>query len=79
MREPIFPSGGFFAPDDALGMLAFEEDRAMLRHVLRAARRTGVLEFADADADGPGGEGEGEPGDEPGETADVARPEPVAS
>ncbi len=44
MREPIFPSGGFFAPDEALGMLAFEEDRAMLRHVLRAARRAGVLE-----------------------------------
>jgi len=42
MREPIFPSGGFFTPDEALGMLAFEEDRTLLRQVLRAARRVGI-------------------------------------
>jgi hypothetical protein len=53
MREPIFPSGGFFPPDDALGMLAFEEDRAMLRHVLRAARRAGVLEGTASETDVP--------------------------
>jgi len=44
MREPIFPTGGFFAPERALGMLAFEEDRQMLRAVLRSARRAGLLE-----------------------------------
>jgi diadenosine hexaphosphate hydrolase (ATP-forming) len=43
MREAIFPSGGFFPPDDALTMLAFDEDRALLRQVLRAARRGGVI------------------------------------
>ena len=53
MREPIFPSGGFFPPDEALSMLAFEEDRAMLRHVLRAARRAGVLEGTSSEADVP--------------------------
>jgi diadenosine hexaphosphate hydrolase (ATP-forming) len=83
MREPIFPSGGFFAPDDALGMLAFEEDRAMLRHVLRAAQRVGVLEASATDGAAGGGdrggetdardEGEGARG------ADAARREPVAS
>ena len=44
MREPIFPSGGFFAPPEALAMLAFEEDRTLLRHVLRAARRLGLVD-----------------------------------
>lgn len=42
MREAIFPAGGFFAPDAALAMLAFEEDRNLLRQVLRAARRGGA-------------------------------------
>ena len=78
MREPIFPSGGFFPPDEALGMLAFEEDRAMLRHVLRAARRAGVLESepgdgamsTDAEAPAP---------DEDPPDVDATRREPVAS
>jgi diadenosine hexaphosphate hydrolase (ATP-forming) len=43
MREAIFPSGGFYPPDAALAMLAFDEDRALLRQVLRAARRGGVI------------------------------------
>ncbi len=58
MREPIFPSGGFFPPDQALGMLAFEEDSAMLRHVLRAARRAGVLEGTFSEADVPAADAE---------------------
>ncbi len=43
MREPIFPTGGFFAPDEALRMLAFDEDKQMLKHVLRAARKHGLI------------------------------------
>jgi diadenosine hexaphosphate hydrolase (ATP-forming) len=43
MREAIFPTGGFYPPEAALVMLAFEEDRALLRQVLRAARRGGVI------------------------------------
>jgi len=82
-REPIFPSGGFFAPDDALGMLAFEEDRAMLRHVLRAAQRVGVLEVSAAgDAAGEGDRGsEDDTHDEAAgaRDADPASREPVAS
>jgi len=83
MREPIFPSGGFFPPDEALGMLAFEEDRAMLRHVLRAARRTGVLEASAAD--GAAGEGDrgaendGRDEAEGARNADALLREPVAS
>ena len=43
MREAIFPTGGFYPPEAALGMLAFDEDRALLRQVLRAARRGGMV------------------------------------
>jgi diadenosine hexaphosphate hydrolase (ATP-forming) len=43
MREAIFPTGGFFDPEEALPMLAFEEDRQLLRHALRAARRAGIV------------------------------------
>lgn len=43
MREPIFPVGGFYPPDEALRMLAFDEDRTTLKHVLRAARRAGLI------------------------------------
>ena len=43
MREAIFPTGGFYPPEAALAMLAFEEDRALLRQVLRAARRGGLI------------------------------------
>lgn len=43
MREPIFPTGGFFAPEEALRMLAFDEDKQMLKHVLRAARKHGLV------------------------------------
>jgi diadenosine hexaphosphate hydrolase (ATP-forming) len=43
MREAIFPAGGFFEPEEALPMLAFEEDRQLLRHALRAARRAGLV------------------------------------
>lgn len=50
LREPIFPSGGFFAPQEALAMLAFEEDRTLLRQVLRAARRLGLVEGSGPDA-----------------------------
>jgi diadenosine hexaphosphate hydrolase (ATP-forming) len=39
MREAIFPTGGFYPPPDALGMLAFDEDRAMLQQVLRVVDR----------------------------------------
>jgi hypothetical protein len=53
-------------------MLAFEEDRAMLRHVLRAARRTGVLEDSGSEDDARD-EAEGT------HDADAASREPVAS
>lgn len=46
MREPIFPTGGFFAPEEALRMLAFDEDKQMLKHVLRAARKHGLVAAA---------------------------------
>ncbi|MFO8149669.1 MAG: NUDIX domain-containing protein [Trueperaceae bacterium] len=48
LREAIFPDGGFFAPEEALGMLAFDEDRATLKQVLRAARRAGLLASVEA-------------------------------
>jgi len=83
MREPIFPSGGFFAPDDALGMLAFEEDRAMLRHVLRAAQRGGVLDACGADGSARQGdrgrEDDTHDGAEGARDTDAASREPVAS
>jgi len=89
MREPIFPSGGFFPPDEALGMLAFEEDRAMLRHVLRAARRAGVLEGTASEADVPAADvsaADADPAAAAGPAADAdvpaantARREPVRS
>ena len=34
LRERLFPEGGFFAPDEALRRLSFEEDRALLREML---------------------------------------------
>ena len=68
MREAIFPSGGFYAPDEALHMLAFEEDRQLLRHALRAARRAGIL-AGGADGEGSGGHGEAPGGGDAGETA----------
>jgi diadenosine hexaphosphate hydrolase (ATP-forming) len=34
MREPLFPEGGFVAPETALAKLSFGEDRALLRKVL---------------------------------------------
>lgn len=77
MREPIFPSGGFFAPDDALGMLAFEEDRAMLRHVLRAARRVGVLEARSAEATGAAADAEASNAENDAAAAEAAPREPV--
>ena len=43
LREAIFPTGGFYPPDEALRMLAFDEDRATLKQVLRAARRAGLI------------------------------------
>ena len=46
LREAIFPDGGFFAPEEALTMLAFDEDRSTLKQVLRAARRGGLLAAA---------------------------------
>lgn len=52
LREPIFPAGGFFAPGEALRMLAFDEDRATLEQVLRAARRAGLLGTGDAPVPG---------------------------
>lgn len=48
LREAIFPDGGFFAPDEALTMLAFDEDRATLEQVLRAARRAGLVGLGEA-------------------------------
>jgi diadenosine hexaphosphate hydrolase (ATP-forming) len=53
MREAIFPTGGFFEPEAAFPMLAFEEDRQLLRHALRAARRAGIV----AQAGEPGASG----------------------
>jgi diadenosine hexaphosphate hydrolase (ATP-forming) len=43
LREQIFPVGGFFPPAEASSLLSFEEDRALLRAVLRAARRHGLV------------------------------------
>jgi diadenosine hexaphosphate hydrolase (ATP-forming) len=43
MREAIFPTGGFFDPEEAVGMLAFDEDRQLLLHALRAAKRAGIV------------------------------------
>ena len=34
LRERLFPEGDFFAPDEALRRLSFEEDRALLREML---------------------------------------------
>ncbi len=34
LREALFPEGGFFAPDEALRRLSFEEDRALLEEML---------------------------------------------
>ena len=34
LRERLFPEGDFFAPDEALGQLSFEEDRALLQKML---------------------------------------------
>jgi len=50
MREAIFPTGGFFGPDEAVVMLAFDEDRQLLRHALRAAKRAGIVDGDDAPA-----------------------------
>jgi diadenosine hexaphosphate hydrolase (ATP-forming) len=50
LREAIFPDGGFFAPEEALRMLAFDEDKATLKQVLRAARRAGLLGATEASA-----------------------------
>ena len=50
LREAIFPTGGFYDPDEALRMLAFDEDRATLKQVLRAARRAGLLGAGEAPA-----------------------------
>jgi diadenosine hexaphosphate hydrolase (ATP-forming) len=44
LRERIFPGGGFFPPADAVAMLSFEEDRGLLRAVLRAAKRHGLVQ-----------------------------------
>lgn len=52
MREAIFPTGGFFDPDEALAMLQFEEDRQLLRHALRAARRAGMVTNGALDGEG---------------------------
>ena len=52
LREAIFPHGGFYPPEEALTMLAFDEDRGTLKQVLRAARRAGLLEAPEAN---PGG------------------------
>jgi diadenosine hexaphosphate hydrolase (ATP-forming) len=41
--EPLFPEGGFFAPAVAMRKLAFEEDRGVLRGVLKAAERAGLV------------------------------------
>lgn len=57
MREAIFPTGGFFPPDDALRMLAFDEDRQLLRHVLRAARKQGLVAAPSQPAPRQRGEG----------------------
>ena len=58
MREAIFPAGGFYRPEEALPMLAFEEDRQLLRHALRAARRAGLVADGDVGGDGSvGGDG----------------------
>jgi len=62
LREAIFPVGGFFPPDEALGMLAFDEDRATLKQVLRAARRAGLLGAVDA---GPDAAPDADPDDAP--------------
>lgn len=54
MREAIFPTGGFFAPHEALAMLAFDEDRSMLQQVLRVIERR-----SPSAEDEPTGEGTG--------------------
>lgn len=38
LREALFPEGGFFAPDEALRRLSFDEDRALLRRALACYR-----------------------------------------
>ena len=45
--EPRFPEGGFFAPATAMRKLAFDEDRGVLRGVLKAAERAGLLAAGD--------------------------------
>lgn len=49
LREAIFPTGGFFPPEEAMRMLAFDEDRATLKQVLRAARRAGMIDIGGTD------------------------------
>ena len=34
LREPLFPEGGFFAPDEARGRLSFGQDRRLLDAML---------------------------------------------
>lgn len=46
LREPLFPEGDFFAPDEALRRLSFAEDRALLKRVLTA--------LAEQDSNGEG-------------------------
>jgi diadenosine hexaphosphate hydrolase (ATP-forming) len=48
LRERIFPTGGFFAPAEALALLSFAEDRALLQAALKAAQRQGWLRDATA-------------------------------
>lgn len=63
LREAIFPEGGFFAPEQAMTMLAFDEDKATLKQVLRAARRSGVLPGSAAGGGANGGRTEAGRGD----------------
>ena len=38
MREAQFPEGAFVSPEDALGKLAFDEDRSLLAKVIASRR-----------------------------------------
>jgi diadenosine hexaphosphate hydrolase (ATP-forming) len=37
LREATFPRGGFYTPEKALKKLTFEEDRALLEYMIKAA------------------------------------------